>query len=494
MEIEFKKEHIPIVLLVIITVIYFYLAYNTPMLGEDEGAYFFTAQKFLGLKFPSFLSPTQPLNYPPLIPLLSVPFFAVLGSTLNIAKFIVALFGALTIFLIYSIGKKTSWLLGSMAAFLLLSIPLFTQFMLLYYVEVPIAFFSLLSLALFASMDSMKKAIFTGSILGLAFYAKFSAIFLPIALLAYAFYKYFFKKDKNYLKFSIVACIVFAVIIAPFIARNLILYGFPYVDVLNLFFKEPNFTPSWVKDAAKILSPSTDIISVFGFLALIFGLQGIAYFLVSKDEKLVLPSIVFVLFILLYYVRGMLNLGIAESRYFAIVFPQIALIGGYFADKVYEKNKNYLIILFAVIVLCLYLSFSVALGTFGSTRYPQNYLDALNWIKQNTPENANIFTAYGGSLEMFAGRSNVWAIEEFPQLMSTQDTNYIYNTLVKYNASYILIWRSIVAENYIVPESNLIGAFTYNFVNVVSNDIQNNNQTHFNIAYQNQDNMIIRLM
>ena len=78
--------------------------------------------------------------------------------------------------------------------------------------------------------------------------------------------------------------------------------------------------------------------------------------------------------------------------------------------------------------------------------------------------------------------------------MSTQDTNYIYNTLVKYNASYILIWRAIVAEKYIVPESNLIGAFTYNFVNVVSNDIQNNNQTHFSIAYQNQDNLIIKLV
>jgi len=494
MEIEFKKEHIPIALLLLITVIYFYLASNTAMLGEDEGAYFFTAQQFLSLKFPSFLSSIQPLNYPPLIPLLSVPFFAIFGSTLNLAKFIIALFGALTVFLIYSIGKKTSWLLGYMAAFLLLSIPLFTQFMFLYYVEVPIAFFSLLSLVMFTSMDSMKKAIFTGSILGLAFYVKFSAIFLPIALLAYAFYKYFYKKDKNYLKFSIVACIVFAIIITPFIARNLILYGFPYVDVLNLFFKEPNFTPSWVKDAAKILSPSTDIISVFGFLALIFGLEGIAYFFVSKDEKLVLPTLVFVLFILLYYARGILNLGIAESRYFAIVFPQLALIGGYFADKFYEKNKKYLIILFAVIVLCAYLSFSIALSTFGSTRYPQNYLDALNWIKQNTPANANIFTAYGGSLEMFADRTNVWTIEEFPQLMTTQDTNYIYNTLEKYNVSYILIWRSIVAQDYIVPESNLIGAFTYNFVNVVSNDIQNNNQTHFNITYQNQDNLIIKLV
>lgn len=494
MEIEFKKEYIPIVLLVIVSIIYFYLSSNTAMLGEDEGAYFFTAKQFLSLKFPSFLSQTQPLNYPPLIPLLSVPFFAIFGSTLNIAKFIIALFGALTVFLIYSIGKKTSWLLGSMAAFILLSIPLFTHFMFLYYVEIPIAFFSLLTLVLFSSMDSMKKSIFTGSIMALSFYVKISAIFLPIALLAYAFYKYFYKNDKNYLKLSLIACVVFAIFIFPYIARNIILYNYPYVEGLNLFFKAPNLTPKWIIDAAKTLSPSVDFLSVFGYVSLILGLEGIIYFLLSKDDRLVLPTLTLILFILVYYVRGLLNLGIGESRYFAIVFPQIALIGAYFTDKIYEKNKKYLIILLAVIVLCIYLSFSIALSTFSTVRYTQNYLDALQWINKNTPQDANIFTAYSGSLEMFSDRRNVWSINEFPDIMTTQNSTYIYDTLEKYNVSYILIWRAIVAENYIVPESNLIGAFTYNFVNVISNDVQNNNQTHFNIAYQNQDDLILKLV
>jgi 4-amino-4-deoxy-L-arabinose transferase-like glycosyltransferase len=494
MDIEFKKEHIPIALLVIISVIYFYLSSNTAMLGEDEGAYFFTAKQFLSLKFPSFLSLTQPLNYPPLIPLLSVPFFAIFGSTLNIAKFIIALFGVLTLLLIYSIGKKTSWLFGFMAAFILLSIPLFTHFMFLYYVEIPIAFFSLLSLVLFSSMNSMKKAIFTGSVMALSFYVKFSAVFLPIALLAYAFYKYFYKNDKNYLKLSLIACVVFVIFIFPYIARNIILYNYPYVEGLNLLFKEPNLTPTWIKDAAKTLSPSVDFLSVFGYISLILGLEGIAYFFLSKDDRLVLPTLTLILFILVYYVRGLLNLGIGESRYFAIVFPQIALIGAYFTDKIYEKNKKYLIILLAVIVLCIYLSFSIALSTFSTVRYTQNYLDALKWIKQNTPQDVNIFTAYGGSLEMFADRRNVWSINEFPDIMTTQNSTYIYDTLKKYNVSYILIWRAIVADRYIVPESNLIGAFTYNFVNIVSNDIQNNNQTHFNIAYQNQDDLILKLV
>ena len=95
---------------------------------------------------------------------------------------------------------------------------------------------------------------------------------------------------------------------------------------------------------------------------------------------------------------------------------------------------------------------------------------------------------------MFADRRNVWSINEFPDIMTTQNSTYIYDTLEKYNVSYILIWRAIVADRYIVPESNLIGAFTYNFVNIVSNDIQNNNQTHFNIACQNQDDLILKLV
>lgn len=488
MEIELKKEQIPVILLLIVSIIYFYLAYNTVMLGEDEGAYFFTAKQISNLNFPAFLSQSQPLNYPPLMPLASIPFFTIFGFTMNVAKIVVCLFGVLTLFLILSLGKKKEWFFGLSSAFILLSITLFTNFMFLYYVEIPIAFFSLMTLVLFSSLDSLKKAMAGGAILALAFFTKFSAIFLPLPILIYALYMHFYKKDKNYLKFCIISFIIFGVLISPWIIRNIILYKYPFVDGLNFFFKDPGIVPAWINEATSTLSPSTDILSVFGVVSLILGLQGIIYFLTKKDEKLLLSSLAFLLFVLIFYVRGFLNLGISDPRYFSIVFPQLALIGGYFLNKVYETNRKYSIVLYAILFACMYLSFTVALGTAQSVRYDQNYLSALSWINQNTPKDANIFTAYGGSLWVYGQRNNVWSINEFPQVMTTNNINYIYSTLKHYNVSYVLIWRGIVANNYIVPESNLIGAFTYNFVSIVTS-----NNTYFSTAYQNQDNIILKL-
>jgi hypothetical protein len=223
-------------------------------------------------------------------------------------------------------------------------------------------------------------------------------------------------------------------------------------------------------------------------VALILGIFGAVYVLSLKEEKLYLPVFLTVLFILLFNIRSLTGLEVGESRYFAVVFPYAALVGSYFLEGLYKKNKMLLPIVALVIVLSLYMSFSVALSTNATQRYPQNYISALQWIDSNTPKDAKIFTAYEGSLKIFGERDNVWAMDEFPELMTTQDSTYIYDTLEKYNASYILIWRGIVAENYIIPESNLIGAFTYNFLNVVSNDTE-----HFNATYQNQDNIIFKL-
>ena len=108
--------------------------------------------------------------------------------------------------------------------------------------------------------------------------------------------------------------------------------------------------------------------------------------------------------------------------------------------------------------------------------------------KTNTKEDSIVFTAYGGSLDYFAERNVIWVIDEFPDVMHTSNSTYIHDTLKKYNISYILIWRGIVAQDYIVPQSNLIGAFTYNFVNVVSQD-----QENFDAVFQNQDNIIFKL-
>ncbi len=488
MDLELKKEHIPFIILIMLAVAFMILAFNTPMLGEDEGAYFYMSKLFSELKYPAFISPVQPLNYPPLLPLMSATVFTIFGLAISVAKILVCTFGILTIFLLYIIGSKINWIFGLVAASILLSISVFTHYMLLFYVDVPIAFFSLLSMYMFINVKSSKKAVVIGAVLSLAFFMKVSAVLLPLSFLIYALYMKLIKKDGKYFKYSIIAFFVFTVLVSPFIIRNIILYNYPYVDGLNSFFGQSSNVPQWIVESTDAISQNIDIMSVFGLLALLFGVFGIVYFILSKDEKIALPILIFGLFLLMYFVRTLLNIGIGDSRYFSIVFPQLALIGGYFAVKVYEWNKKSLPIFIAVIAICIVLSFMSTIGTSSSTRYTVNYVQALEWIKQNTAHDSIIFTAYGGSLEMFGGRVNVWTIDEFPKIMTTNDSTYIYNTLKSYNTSYILLWNGILADRYIIPESNLLGAFTYNFVNIINNDA-----IHFNKTYENQECIIWKL-
>jgi 4-amino-4-deoxy-L-arabinose transferase-like glycosyltransferase len=488
MEIEFKTEYIPLVLIFFIGIVYIYLASTTQMLGEDEATYLSLAEDFMNGKFTLFTKSGSALGTPPLMPLMYIPFLFLFGSTLAVSKAVTALFGVLTLLMIYLLGKKFGWTASLTSSIILLSIPMFTQFMLISYVEVPIAFFASLSLYLMLQLDSMKKAVLTGFVLGLSYYVKYSGFFLAIGFALYSIIKYFYKRDVN-LKFVFVVCAIFALIILPWIIKNIIVYNYPILEGVNLFFKiPPNYLPQWLINALSAVSQPIDYYQTFGYLSIILGIFGAVYVLLKKEEKLYLPLFLFVLFLLLYAARSSILKEVGDPRYFSIVFPYLAIIGGFFLNDVYKKNKNFMFVIIPIVLVSLYFSFSIALSTNSSQRYPQNYIDAMLWLKANTPKDANIFTAYSGSLKQFADRDNVWTINEFPELMTTQNSTYIYDTLRSYNVSYILVWKGIVADRYIIPESNLLGAFTYNFVNVANSDKQ-----HFNATYQNQDNIIFKL-
>jgi len=487
MEIEFKKEYVPLILIVLIGIIYIYLASNTAMLGEDEAVYFTMAKEFLKVEYPTFTNTGFPNVFQPLVPLINVIPFYLFGVALSISKVVIAFFGVLTMIVIYLLGKKFGLIAGLLSVAILLSIPLFTQYMFINYLEVPIAFFSVLAIYLFLQLDSVKKAVLTGAVLALSFYAKGSGIFLILIFFIYSFIRYFYKRDID-LKLVFTVLLVSILMILPWIARNFMLYNYPYVEGLNLFFKQPPFgNPTWLSEALTSLSLNVNYYGTFGYISIIFGIFGSVYIILAKEKRLYVSILLIILFLLAFNFRG--AAAIMDPRHLSIIFPEVAIIGAFFLDKFYEKDKKLLLLVVAILLLSVYSSITVALSTSSSQRYTQDYIQAMTWIKGNTPEDAKIFTAYTGSLSYFADRSNVWVIDEFPNVMTTQDPIYIYDTLKNYNVSYILIWRGIVADRYIIPESNLLGAFTYNFVNVVSNDKQ-----HFNVTYQNQDNIIFKLV
>jgi len=491
-EFERKLEIVFIIALIILGLSYMFLASGTQMLGEDEAIYFTLAKDFAQGRYSTLLPDGRQMTLPVFMSLFYSFFFTIFGSSLGLAKAITALFGLLTLFIIYITGKRFSIYYGIFSVILLLSIQMFTQFMMMTYEEVPIAFFSVLLLYLFLSLDSIKKAIVIGITLGIAFYTKSSALVLVGVMIIYALYLLIYEKNKKYFKLTFISLITFAIMLAPFVVRNLLLYNYPYVEGLNAIFgNPPEGWPDWLMNAFKTVSPVTlslqSFTSTFSWLTFILGIFG-----VDKEEQhllliLSLFSLIFLFVFIIIYLTSIIPL---ETRYLSIIFPQFTLLGGFFLWKAKDWNKICLVPISLILLFSIWSSISTATATYGMQRYPSDYIEALRWVKDNTADNAIIFTTYTGSLEYYGKRVGLWAInvKEFPQIMTTQNGSYISESLKHYNISYILIWRSTIAQNYIIPESNLWGVFTYNFANVVSNDT-----THFSLTYSNQDNWIFKL-
>ena len=487
-----------IVFLVVIGIYYMYLATQTAFLGEDEAAYITLGKQILNLNYAARDFWGNPNTTPPFIPLFYAVFFSLFGSSLSIAKIVSTLFGILTLFFVFLLGKKINIYVGIFSVFILLLMSLFTHFMLIAYVDVPIAFFSVLSLYLISEIKNKKSAVLAGLIIGISYYVKESGLFIALALLLYSFILYLVQRDKNKFKFYILATIISLALISISIVRNVLLFGYPYSILFNIFFPSPT-TPTWFsKLGAGVLSPSiaglNDYAGIFGLIPLFLAIFSIIYIFIDrkniKIDSIFFSTFLFILFLvisILLYAAAKL---IADARYFMIILPQLALVEGFYLWKLKDYKKYLLVIIVPILVFSLYSSVTTAISTSQTQRFPTDYVDALTWIKNNTPKDSLIFTTYGGTTRYFADRNNFWQdVKEFPDVMTTTNSTFIYQTLKKYNISYILIWRGVLAQDYIIPQSNIIGVFTYNFLNTVVNDTQ-----HFNVTYQNQDNIILKLV
>lgn len=503
MEIEIKLRHIPLIVLAVYTIVYIILASRTAPLGEDEGTFLFLGEQYAKGSLEMFTKDGFPTNFVIIFPSLLGFLFDIFGASLAIEKILSAMFGILTLVMVYLIGLKISKssknqvnalpIIGLTAVFIMLSISSFAQFMLIGYTETAIAFFSALAIYLMITLDSTKKAVLTGIILGLSYYVKQTGLLLPLFLFIYGVYRYFVEKDKRYIKLVVIACIISALMYVPWIAKNLYNYSFPYFELLDPFFKEKFPRPSWVSSIATVISIQPDYLNTFGILSIMLLIFGSVYYILAKNKNFVAPLIILIAFFTIFYVRYFFKIGgfpSIEPRYLIVMSPQIAIIGAIFLGKLFEENKRIGVALIAlVIAVSVFYNAVAALNTAGSIRYDQNYVDALTWIKQNTNKDAIVFTAYGGSVRIFADRDNIWTINEFPALMTNASSNSTYDILKHYNITAILIWRNIVAQNYIVPESNLIGAFTPHFISNVQSD-----KKHFNVTFTNADNMVIKLV
>lgn len=287
---------------------------------------------------------------PPLFFWLQVLSFKILGLNAFAARFFSALSGLLTVFLTFLVGANFNSATGFFSSLILLSFSLFINQARFANLEMMTSFF--ITLAIFYLLKSLKEpskilffflasafAVFTKGIIGFIPLVVFSSIPILEKKLSYS------KKD----------CLKGILL--------LLLINLPWYFLVNFFFKEKQLIlPTFNLIRFKQINPATGVdffyyLKIlktglkFWILPLPFALFFIIFkFLKEKDKKLfVILSWFFITYIAfsLPYLKN--------SWYITSIYPSIALILGFFIDKVFKQKFFLLKTLTLSVILAIHL-------------------------------------------------------------------------------------------------------------------------------------------
>jgi len=482
------------ILIVLTSIFLVYSASRSSLLGEDEGFYYKIANKMLKGTYDGYRFDGSPNPNPILPSAICSVAMRILGNNLSTCKMITAIFGAGTIVLVYlSACKLTTRIGGIFAVAVLLSISYFTHFSLLFYTEIPIAFFCALIVYLALNNDKWFIAILLGVAMGIAYFTKMTALMFPPAILLYGIL------DKRRFKYMFVACLITAIIWGGFIFYNLQRFNYPLFPFVNRIWKhvdptvlDPYQTYPWVEEFESQINPPINILGAFGTLPFFVIVLGITYAVagIGIDKDFIKkPEIILFVMLLFFLFAWFFVIGESvEERHLSVLFPVFAIFAAIpFADMS-KYNSIFMVVVIVLSCVLLFSAYKNIQKTSSSVRFPVNYIQSLEWIKDNTEKDSVIFTVYGGSVYTYGRRERTWLYENFSTLMTTSDTKYILDQLKSRDADYILLWAPLIADYYIVPQSNIYGVFTWQFANAVLEDPSN-----FPVVHSTQETVTLHV-
>ena len=477
---KISRAKLELLLLVGIAVILFYYASKAPLTAEDEAVYIDLARKIQqnhGLyptwDYSSMNSKTGELGAPkrtlPLLSYVLSPF-----STLPMWKMVMAMFGILTMVMIYFFAekyvKKGTGIIASMTLF---SVPLFVAYSLIAYTDIPIAFFSIASLYFFLG-DGKKNSIISGVFLGLGMLTKFSILILPVALFFYAIHKGRFKSWA-------IMFLISMVLLMPWVARNYYFFGFgfyPVFDDIQLFLFGNPYPPQFGQELAGAQQSISflTLISYLGTSIIFLSILGSLYSYFEKKDIGFLSILIIMIFLITLY-SGIA--GFMDVRYFVVILPELAILTVIGWNSLFENHKRLIAIsIIGIILSSLIMGVTQAMGSSMLTRYTEEYVDALGWVKQNTNKTDFLMTTFCGGAIFYSERDCVWPVKYMREVMTTQSDEEILDILQKYNVKYILVDGDYVSQSYVVQGSNIAGVYTFNFLNIIGNS------TKFKLVYR----------
>jgi asparagine N-glycosylation enzyme membrane subunit Stt3 len=319
----------------------------------------------------------------PLLPYLLMPLYLFHLNFLVI--FFIAIIGAFSVCLVYLLGKKLfNEKVALYSAILFLLIPLHIIYSAKILTGVLFTFFVLLTFFSFwkgYEENNKKHKVLFGIFLALALLSRYTALWImPIFLL------YFLARDKSlkflkdkYLWYSILA--FFGTLIPWFI------YGiFEYNNPIGAFIHGAKASAYWggLQSWHFFFDYWWQMFSIIGIIfviALIYILYKKEFF--KKEVYLLLIWFAFFLGMAIYMPHK-------EDRFILAIVPTIALISGYFIDKIKKYKK---LILIGIILITLFSLSSQFYATYNNSYTDTNkcFLEG-NKFLENAGENSVIIT------------------------------------------------------------------------------------------------------
>jgi len=286
----------------------------------------------------------------PLLPyLISIFYFLNLGF---LANFLMPLIGALSVILVYKLGKELfNEKAGLISSLFFVFIPLHVFYSGRVLTGVLFTFFVLLTF--FSFLKGYEKGnknykILFGIFLALSLLSRYTALWIiPIFLI------YFLIKDKSlkflkdkYLWYSILA---FFVTLIPWFVYGI----FEYNNLIGAFIHGAKASAYWggIQSWHFFFDYWWQMFSIIGIVFVI----ALIYILYKKDY---LKKEIYLLLIWFTFFLGMaIYMPHKEDRFILAIVPTIALISGYFIDKIKKYKKLIIVILIGILIFSLCLNF-----------------------------------------------------------------------------------------------------------------------------------------
>ncbi len=517
-EISLSKSSVYGIAMLVLALAFLYVGVSVtianPIAFGDEGYHAGMAKKIAEtLEIPLYEKSTAVYSAayfrPPYPHLLYAGEFIAFGFNEFLFKLFIPIFGVLGALVIFLFAKKAYSNNAAIAAgALFLAIPsLITYNVLVYSDSILVFLFAcfLYGFEKYRQERTLRMLVFSGAVAGLFAMSKITGMLIyPLIVMLFLLEP----EKKKYAKSFALMLVIALAVGASFQLREILAYGglcqplIPQTSRCYLGDAPANLIYSEKSFSGYVEQVSTNV-SLFGYGVLNFidfAYGAFAFFLLVAglamlfDRKNHTDKNLFWMFFLLGVPLFLMSYKTRVedmSRYILpLAVPMVVIAGEYFSELcAFFRNKlgkyaAYAAIL-ALIACFIYFTIPPALAKISTMnqvkQFSPSYIEAMKWIKDNTPQDAFFINLWGTPAIYNAERTSVWHMPEQGDIMLSNDDAIVIPLLERNNITYIVVTK------FSIRNENLLTVYPSNFVNYLASS------KYFEKVYENTDTIIYKV-